>query len=275
MYIKTLSIVAASLLFFGCSVKVQPYHSEANEVYTSSSITTDATGVAGDDENLSYPKQFGVINAIDNNTVKYTLLVPTYEGASAYGNPSLALYNFNHAAFLTKDIMLGLVKAVDDAIADWNKEYPPAKGRNISYLSGSDKSSLDFHYQNGDSGEVAFLDINSGEEEIIINDDESISKEIKVYHFEIRDFETLKGFSYLLHKALKMQEIPVLEVENNVTVVDMNTTGEDNNISIPEQMIDDNNQTSDNMSTTESKDVNTTEDMNETVTPTQDVNTSN
>ena len=231
MYLKTLSVIAASLLMVGCSVKIQPYYSEANETYTSSSIQTNLSGIAGDDENLSYPTGFGVINAIDNDEVHYTLVVPTHDEKGAYGSPVLSLYNFNHAAFLTEETLKELIEAVDSSVEDWTTVYPPSKARNISYLSGSKKSSVDFHYQNGAKGEVAFVDIDSGEEFDTVNDDDTITVAIKVYHFEIRSLEELKGFSYLLHKAQEENTPKVVVVaEVNTTIVEVNTTISDNNV---------------------------------------------
>ena len=232
MFLKTLSVIAASLLIVGCSVQIQPYYSEANETYRSSSISTNVSGIAGDDEELSYPEKFGVVNAIDNDKIHYTLIVPTHEDKKAYGDATLSLYNFHHAAFLTKKTLEELIEAVDSAINDWTTVYASNKAHNISYLSGSDKSSVDFHYQNGAAGEVAFLDINSGEEFEIINDDKSISTAIKVYHHEIRSLEVLQGFSYLLHKAEEMYPVEIVTpldsntstAEVNATVIDSNTT---------------------------------------------------
>ena len=236
MYLKTLSVIAASLLIVGCSVKIQPYYSEANETYTSSSIKTSLSGIAGDNEALSYPQAFGVINAIDNDMTRYTLIVPTYDDQAANGDPTLSLYNFHHAAFLTLTTLPELITAVDDAIQDWNTVYPPEKAQNISYLSGSEKSAVDFHYQNGAAGEAAFVNINSGENVRIVNDDDSISVVNKVYHYEIRDLEELKGFSYLLHKALKgnSEEVTVDVVDNNTTATDDNTTTPDSNTTLVE-----------------------------------------
>ena len=234
MYLKTLSVVVASLLIVGCSVKIQPYYSEANESYTSSSIQTNLSGIAGDDDNLSYPAGFGVINAIDNDEVHYTLMVPTYDEKGAYGSPVLSLYNFHHAAFLTEETLTELIEAVDNSIEDWTTVYSPNKARNISYLSGSKKSSVDFHYQNGAAGEVAFIDIDSGEEFNTLNDDDSITVAIKVYHFEIRSLAELKGFSYLLHKAQEENSPKVVvEIENNTTIVEINATISDSNITVP------------------------------------------
>ena len=234
MYLKTLSVVVATLLIVGCSVKIQPYYSEANESYTSSSIQTSLTGIAGDDVNLEYPAGFGVINAVDNDEVRYTLVVPTYEDEDAFGNPNLSLYNFHHAAFLTKETLAALTKDVDHAIEDWALVYPPNKASNISYLSGSKRSSVDFHYQNGAAGKIAFINIDSGEEFDTINDDESISVAIKVYHYEIRTLEELKGFSHLLHRA-KEAHMPkvVVDVENNMTRVELNATISENNVTEP------------------------------------------
>ena len=231
MYLKTLSVITASLLMIGCSVKIQPYYSEATETYTSSSIETNLTGIAGDNEALSYPEGFGVINAIDNDQIRYTLIVPTHEDMAADGDPTLSLYNFHHAAFLTLTTLPELITSVDAAIADWNSLYPPEKARNISYLSGSDKSGVDFHYQNGAAGEVAFINIDSGVKVRVVNDDDSVSVVSRVYHYEIRDLEELKGFSYLLHKALEANSVKVSinVVDNNTTIADTNTTLSENN----------------------------------------------
>ena len=266
MYLKTLSVIAATLLIVGCSVKIQPYYSEANESYTSSSIQTNLTGIAGVDENLSYPAGFGVINAIDNDEMHYTLVVPTYEDKNANGSPVLSLYNFHHAAFLTEETLTELIKSVDESVRDWTTVYAPNKARNISYLSGSKKSSVDFHYQNGAAGEVAFVDIDSGEEFNTVNDDDSISVAIKVYHYEIRSLEELKGFSDLLHKAQK-ENAPkvVVDIENNTTTAEVNATIVENNVTEPVM--------SEDLNVTESPEGNlsvvpTTAELNTTTAPT-------
>ena len=270
MYLKALSVIAASLLIAGCSVKIQPYYSEASEVYHSSSISTKVFGIAGSNEELSYPAEFGVVHAIDNEKIEYTLIVPTHDGKKSKGDPSLSLYNFHHAAFLSKETLVEFIAAVDDAVADWNIVYAPNEAHNISYLSGSEKSSVDFHYQNGASGEVAFVDINSGEEFEKVNDDDSISVAIKVYHYEIRDLDELQGFSYLLHKAqdeYSSEIVPTLD--SNVTSVESNVTAiivsDDLNVSEPEE----NNVTAvvtpDDLNVSEPQENNTTEALEDKV----------
>ncbi len=208
MNVKLLgSLALSALIFSACSVKTVPYHSDVSITadkkieFRSINTVTDFSVVEGLNSDLKYP-DFGVISALDNGTEHYSLIVPTFDEASAKGSPKLSLYNLDHAIVLTDAHVVELMRVIDLAVADWNVEYPTNKGKNLAYTVITDEPTFDFHYQNSENGSIASVIVATGKD-IQVEADGGITYPKPIaYTFELTSAQELEGFKDLLNHSL-------------------------------------------------------------------------
>ena len=204
--LKLLSALALSLLFTSCATKSNLYHSTAGAKFTSVKTETKLTVIEGKQKKLKYPSKYGVISAIDNQSLRYTLIAP-YRGM-ANSKPELSKFSLGESVPLTIDKVQQLISIVDRAIVDWNKDYKKTKGHSLRYSAFSEnEQGFVFQYQNGQESmlsrtkPIVTLVIRTGSKYQYVNAPNNIVYN-RTYTYKIRNLEELKGFRDLLSLSL-------------------------------------------------------------------------
>ncbi len=190
-------------------------------MYTSTAISADFTVIRGKNERLKYPSEFGVVAAIDNKSYKYTLIAPLYLSRQ-YRKAKLKQFNLYYAIPLSDKKLKEFIDKLDDSISKWDKKFPTNKGYNVFYSIIGKETKMFFHFQNGEDGALAYIQILTGKKFVYTNAPNSNIYET-IYDFEIKSLKELKGFKELLVSALnetnlgyKENEIPSYKHRGNI-----------------------------------------------------------
>jgi hypothetical protein len=166
----TISLIAMAILLQSCATEPIFYHSEASLPYFHRSTKTVFRLIK--DENATNEFQYGVIAAIDNDTLSYVLLAPSNQ--TLYVR-ELTDVNLNRAIPLLPYQVKEFIKILNSSADKWNSEFDSKDGINYEFTVAPENriipqsenvvnwyATFKFYFQNNDAGPLGSVIIGEG-----------------------------------------------------------------------------------------------------------------